>query len=211
MQDVAFSQQDPQQDTSLTSAPNSQQSNPDDTSTDPSHASGLQTAAAAARRFVLPTILESSLGSGTGSGGSECSRTVPLSPHGSSGRSELGFDVMELPEIVEAGPSSSEDPSQVVVSSQMVDAAGRPVITVVTPEGVRVLKDSAKEVHEEGGTLKVKAAEEDEPAADPVAQSRETASRMLMVRMVGVHSVEQHCIVLCAIVLAQECRHVDAA
>ena len=158
---------------------------------------------------MLPTILESSLGSGTGSGGSECSRTVPLSPHGSSGRSELGFDVMELPEIVEAGPSSSEDPSQAVVSSQMVDAAGRPVITVVTPEGVRVLKDSAKEVHEEGGgTLKVKAAEEDEPAADPVAQSRETASRMLMVRVVGVHSVEQHCIVPCA--LQNECRHVDA-
>ena len=197
MQDVAFSQQDPQQDTSLTSALNSQQSNTDDPTTDPSHASSLQTAAAAARRFVLPTILESSLGSGTGSGGSECSRTVPLSPHGSSGRSELVFDVMELPEIVEA---SSEDPSQAVVSSQTTDAAGRPVITVVTPEGVRVLKDSAKEVHEEvGGTLKVKAAEEDEPAADPIAQSRETASRMLMVRMLQGHRAGRPCIVPCAL------------
>ena len=151
-------------------------------------------AGAAARRFVLPTILESSIGSGTGSGtsraASDSSRNFPHSPNGSMGLSELGFDAIELPEIVEAGPSTG-DAAQSGVTSQTTDATGRTVITVFTPEEIRVLKDSAKEVHEDAGAAKAKAEEEEqdaEPDVDLVAQSRERASRMLTVRVAEAHS-----------------------
>ena len=180
-----------------TQASHSQQANSTHVPSEPAHTSSLQSAAAAAaRRFVLPTILESSIGSGSGSGtsraASDSSRNFPLSPNGSSGLSELGFDAMELPEIVEAGPSTG-DSAQSGVTSQTTDAAGRTVITVVTPEQIRVLKDSAKEVHEDAGAMKAKAEEEDkvekdtEPEVDLVAQSRENASRMLTVRVAEAH------------------------
>jgi len=161
---------------------------------EPAHTSNLQSAAgAAARRFVLPTILESSVGSGTGSGtshaASDCSRTFPLSPNGSMGLSELGFDAIDLPEIIEAGPSTG-DSAQSGVTSQTTDATGRTVITVVTPEEIRVLKDSAKEVHEDAGAAKAKVEEEErdvEPDVDLIAQSRENASSMLTVRVAEAH------------------------
>ena len=162
---------------------------------EPAHTSNLQSAAGAtARRFVLPTILESSMASGTGSGtshaASDSSRNFPLSPNGSMGLSELGFDAIDLPEIIEAGPMTG-DSSQSVVTSQTTDATGRTVITVVTPEEIRGLKDSAKEVHEDAGAAKAKAEEEEqdaEPDVDLVAQSRERASRMLTVRVAEAHS-----------------------
>jgi len=152
-------------------------------SSDPPHSSSLPSAAAAARRFVLPTILESSIGSGSGTSraASECSRTVPLSSNGSSGPSELGFDTIELPEVVESGPST-KDSSVSGMSSQTTDATGRSVITMVIPEEVRVLKDSAKEVHEDTGS-KVHKGEQDtdtQSAANPVA-TRRPASRLVKV------------------------------
>ncbi len=101
------------------------------------------------------------------------------------GLSELGFDAIDLPEIIEAGPSTG-DSSQSGVTSQTTDATGRMVITVVMPEEIRVLKDSAKEVHEDAGSVKAKAEEEGQDAeldVDLVAQSRESASRMLTVRV----------------------------
>ena len=61
---------------------------------------------------------------------------------------------MELPEIIEATQVTG-DSAQAGVTSQTTDAQGRPVITVVIPEEVRVLKDSAKEVHEDTGGSKV--------------------------------------------------------
>ena len=103
------------------------------------------------------------------------------------GLSELGFDAIELPEIVEAGPSTG-DAAQSGVTSQTTDATGRTVITVFTPEEIRVLKDSAKEVHEHAGAVKAKVEEEDkveqdaEPEINVVAQSRENAYNMLTVR-----------------------------
>ena len=108
------------------------------------------------RGLLLSTILESSLGSGSSpsQAASESSRNIPHSPNGSSDPSELGFDYMELPEIIEATQVTG-DSAQAGVTSQTTDARGRPVITVVLPEEVRVLKDSAKEVHEEAGGSKV--------------------------------------------------------
>ncbi|DBA83973.1 hypothetical protein WJX77_006742 [Trebouxia sp. C0004] len=175
-----------------TQASYSQQSDFFHALSEPAHTSSLQSAAgAAARWFVLPTILESSIGSGTSRAASDSSRNFPLSPNGSIGLSELGFDAIELPEIVEAGPSTG-DSAQSGVTSQTTDATGRTVITVVTPEEIRVLKDSAKEVHEDAGAMKAKAEEEDtveqdaEPEADLVAQSREKASRVLKDILEGV-------------------------
>lgn len=172
----------------------SQQADSTQVPTKPAHTSSQQSAAeAAARRFVLPTILESSMGSGSGTShaASDSSRNFPLSPNGSIGLSELGFDAIELPEIVEARPSTGAS-AQSGVISQTTDATGRTVMTVVMPEEARVLKDSAREMHEDADAMKAKAEVEDkvdpdaEPEVDLVAQSREKASRMLEDIMEGL-------------------------
>ena len=127
------------------------------------------------RRLLLSTILESSQGSGSApsQAGSEsgCNSVAgPDSPDGSSNHSELSFDAMDLLEVIEVSPSAA-DPNQTGVTSQTRDAWGRPIITVVLPEEVRVLKDSAREVHEEAGGSKLGKGQgspsEQEANADP--------------------------------------------
>ena len=136
----------------------------------------------AATRFVLPTILESSMGSGSSRAASEAGRNGPQSPNGSSDPSELGFDLIELPDIVESGPSTGES-SQSAISSQTTDASGRTVITVVVPEAVRVLKDSAKEVHGDAGGKSAKDASGDTRPAEGAAVVRNSVTRIITVSM----------------------------
>ena len=162
----------------------------------PAQPSGSTAAANAAARFVLPTILESSMGSGSSRAASEAGRNGPQSPNGSSDPSELGFDLIELPDIVESGPSTGES-SQSAISSQTTDASGRTVITVVVPEAVRVLKDSAKEVHGDAGGKSAKDASGDTQPAEGAAVIRNSVTRIMTVSMAW----------LCASHLSSGCLH----
>ncbi|KAL0028831.1 hypothetical protein WJX79_010810 [Trebouxia sp. C0005] len=92
--------------------------------------------------------------------------------------------VLELPALLQQVQEVASG-LQPGVTSQTTDATGRTVITVVTPEEIRVLKDSAKEVHEDAGAMKPKVEEEDkveqdaQPEVNVIAQSREIAYNML--------------------------------
>ena len=145
-------------------------------------------AAAANNRFVLPTIMESSAGSSSGSGRSHVSsdfgRHMPGSPRSSAGHSEYGFDSLDLPDqVVETVPSSSDSGQQPGTTRLTTDASGRKVLTVFVPEAVRVLKDSAKEVHEEGGSKTVKDASGDDLAAESDAETAPPISLSSLLRV----------------------------
>ena len=149
-------------------------------------AAAAPVAASTYRRFVLPTILESSVGSSSGSGRSHVSseyvRTMPGSPRSSAGPSEFGFDILDLPDIVEA-PASTAEARQSGSTTVTTDPSGRTVVRVVVPEEVRVLKDSAKEVHEEGGIKKADADDAEPLSAKPEVTALARLSNMIRVSL----------------------------
>lgn len=119
---------------------------------------------------VLPTINESAQSTANSSPAvSTCTGSGSLISHGSDpAASEFAFDILDVPDVVEARAVVGGTAGGEIVERQ-VNESGQAVITVVLSEQERQLKDSAKEMHEQSkGKGKADAAEpagrHDDPA-----------------------------------------------
>ena len=118
---------------------------------EPPHPSRTPPAPPAAAEHYLPTITESAHSTANSpSAASARTRSEELgSPDSRQAASEFAFDSLDIPVVVETRTVAGESAEGSVVARQITEA-GQEVITVVLSEEERQLKDSAKEMHEQG-------------------------------------------------------------
>ena len=116
----------------------------------PPHPTRPPPAIPAADEHHLPTIIESALSTANSSSAASAHHEEEMSSRESEqAASEFAFDSLDVPDVVEtqvaAGPGAGES-----VMERQITEAGQEVVTVVLSEEERQLRDSAKEMHEQG-------------------------------------------------------------
>lgn len=118
---------------------------------EPPHPSRTPLAPPAAAEHYLPTITESAHSTANSSSAASArTHSEELgSPDSGQAASEFAFDSLDIPVVVETRTVAGESAEGGGVARQITEA-GQEVITVVLSEEERQLKDSAKEMHEQG-------------------------------------------------------------